>query len=187
MCLLPYAQLLYLICHTDLLPFQWFMHPKRLERKKTFHPPWMSHANCMTFLNKSICLYPPSADFCWSQRKDGVSRRRAWRLLAVMLIFTSLPNSVSCVWERRTHARTLQIGCELSRDLTAFSSWNHPGRTAGPSDARASAFVDLWSPVRWSDLAHKSSGSTLICSCSNDLQAELEDKLKLKHRYQIFS
>lgn len=103
---------LFYLCHTDSLPLQWFLHPDRIDGNKTLHQPWVIHANCIlwnidavTFLNKNICLYPPSADFCWSQRKNQVSRWRAWRSLAVMLTFTSLPNSVSCVWEGSAASR----------------------------------------------------------------------------------
>lgn len=104
---------LFYLCHTDLLPWQWFLRPDRNDGNKTLDQLWVSHTNCilwnidaMTFLNKSICLYPPSADLCWSQRKDQVSRWRAWRFLAVMLVFTFLPNSVFlCVGGKRSIER----------------------------------------------------------------------------------
>lgn len=92
--------------HTQSLPLQWFLHPNRVDGNKTWHQARVIHANCLlwsvhavTFHNKSICLHPPSAEFCWSKRTDQVSWWWAWRSLAVMLTLTSLPNSVSCVWE----------------------------------------------------------------------------------------
>lgn len=67
------------LCHTHSLPLQWFLHPNRIDGNKTWHQAWVIHANCLlwnihavTFLNKSICLYPPSAECCWSKRKDQV-------------------------------------------------------------------------------------------------------------------
>lgn len=181
------------LCPTDSLPLQWFLHPHRLDGNKTLRQPWVIHASCIlwnihavTFLTKRTCLYPPSAR---SQRKDPFSQWRAWRSLALMLTFPSLPNSVSCMWE----------GSAASRGNTRLHPpnrlWVEPWEWAAiwhrsniRTTRRTQQAVQLSynsrfrkgfsKPLRllfWDllkgELAHESPSSNLVCSCSNDLQA----------------